>query len=84
MLTHLESLRSVFIRQGMPQPERLATLNGIAITRMRTHVFTLPISLFTLSQSEIEFEKFRIVQDRLFLSDFDQMINKLPEKGDTP
>ena len=34
--TNLESLNSVLIRQGLPQPERLALLNGIAITQMRT------------------------------------------------
>ena len=33
------------------------------------------------THAESEFEKYRIVQDRLFESDFDQMINKLPEKG---
>ena len=36
VLTNLESLNSVLIRQGLPQPERLATLNEIAITQMRT------------------------------------------------
>ena len=36
VLTNLESLNSVLIRQGLPQPERLLTLNGIAITQMRT------------------------------------------------
>jgi len=36
------------------------------------------------AHAESEFEKFRIVQDRLFESDFDQMIKKLPEKGDKP
>jgi len=35
-LTNLESLNSVLIRQGLPQPERLASLNDIAITQMRT------------------------------------------------
>ncbi|MDP3848912.1 MAG: KilA-N domain-containing protein [Luteolibacter sp.] len=35
VLTNLESLNSVLIRQGLPQPERLATLNDIAITQMR-------------------------------------------------
>ena len=34
--------------------------------------------------AESEFEKYRILQDRLFESDFDQMIKKLPEKGDKP
>lgn len=34
--------------------------------------------------AESEFEKYRIVQDRLFVSDFDQMIKNLPQKGDTP
>ena len=34
--------------------------------------------------AESEFEKYRIVQDRLFESDFDKMIKKLPEKGDKP
>ena len=36
VLTNLESLNSVLIRQGLPQSERLATLNAIAITQMRT------------------------------------------------
>ena len=36
VLTNLESLNSVLIRQGLPQPERLAMLNGIAISQMRT------------------------------------------------
>ena len=36
VLTNLESLNSVLTGQGLPQPERLATLNGIAITQMRT------------------------------------------------
>ena len=33
------------------------------------------------SFAESEFEKYRIVQDRLFESDFDQMIKQLPEKN---
>ena len=32
--------------------------------------------------AESEFEKYRIVQDRLFESDFDRMIEQLPEKDD--
>ena len=36
MLTNLESLNSVLIRQGLPAPERLLKLNEIAITQMRT------------------------------------------------
>ena len=36
VLTNLESLNSVLIRQGLPQPERLNTLNDIAITQMQT------------------------------------------------
>jgi len=36
VLTNLESLNSVLIRQGLSQPERLRTLNDIAITQMRT------------------------------------------------
>ena len=34
--------------------------------------------------AESEFEKYRIVQDRLFESDFDRMIAELPEKGEKP
>ena len=34
------------------------------------------------THAESEFEKYRIVQDRLFESDFDQMIKNLREKGD--
>jgi hypothetical protein len=36
VLTNLESLNSVLIRQGLAQPERLFKLNEIAITQMRT------------------------------------------------
>lgn len=36
VLTNLESLNSVLIRQGCPQPERLRKLNEIAISQMRT------------------------------------------------
>ena len=36
MLTNLESLNAVLIRQGLPQPERLRKLNEIAISQMRT------------------------------------------------
>jgi hypothetical protein len=36
------------------------------------------------AHAEWEFEKYRIVQDRLFELDFDQMIKKLPQKGDAP
>lgn len=37
------------------------------------------------AHAESEFEKYRIVQDRLFKSDFDRLISELPEKeGDKP
>lgn len=36
VLTNLESLNAVFIRQGLPAPERLQKLNEIAITQMRS------------------------------------------------
>jgi hypothetical protein len=36
VLTNLESLNSVLVRQGLPVPDRLLRLNGIAITQMRT------------------------------------------------
>ena len=36
VLTNLESLNSVLVRQGLPAPERLLKLNEIAITQMRT------------------------------------------------
>ena len=36
------------------------------------------------AHAESEFEKYRIVQDRLFESDFDRAIKKLPEKGEKP
>jgi hypothetical protein len=36
------------------------------------------------AHAESEFEKYRIVQDRLFESDFDRMITELPEKGHEP
>ena len=34
------------------------------------------------AHAESQFEKYRIVQNRLFESDFDEMIKMLPEKGD--
>ncbi len=34
------------------------------------------------THAESEFEKYRIVQDQLFESDFDQMLKKLPQKGE--
>lgn len=36
------------------------------------------------THAESEFEKYRLVQDRLFESDFDRMITQLPEKDDKP
>ena len=36
VLTNLESLNAVLIRQGLPQPDRLHKLNEIAISQMRT------------------------------------------------
>ena len=36
VLTNLESLNSVLIRQGLTAPDRLLKLNEIAITQMRT------------------------------------------------
>ena len=36
------------------------------------------------AHAETEFEKYRIVQDRLFESDFDRLIMQLPDKGDQP
>ena len=36
ILSNLESLNAVFIRQGLPQKERLLALNEIAITQFRS------------------------------------------------
>lgn len=36
VLSNLESINAVLIHQGLPAPERLAQLNGIAITQMRS------------------------------------------------
>ena len=36
----------------------------------------------TKTHAESEFEKYRIVQDRLFESDFDRMLKQLPKAGD--
>ena len=36
------------------------------------------------AHAESEFEKYRIVQDRLFESDFDKMSKRLPENGEQP
>jgi hypothetical protein len=33
--------------------------------------------------AESEFEKYRIMQDRLFESDFDRMLKQLPPEGDS-
>jgi len=38
VLSNLESINAVLIHQGLPTPERLAQLNGIAITQMRSLV----------------------------------------------
>ena len=34
-LSNLETLNALFINEGMPQPERLAKLNAIAISQMK-------------------------------------------------
>jgi hypothetical protein len=36
------------------------------------------------AHAESEFEKYRIVQDRLFESDFDRLLTELPTEGDKP
>jgi hypothetical protein len=36
------------------------------------------------AHAESEFEKYRIVQDRLFESDFDRMLKQLPPEGENP
>ena len=36
------------------------------------------------AHAESEFEKYRIIQDRLFESDFDRMIKGLPDQGENP
>lgn len=36
------------------------------------------------AHAESEFEKYRIVQDRLFESDFDRLLRELPAEGDKP
>lgn len=36
------------------------------------------------AHAEAEFEKYRVLQDRLFESDFDRMIKQLPNAGDQP
>jgi len=38
----------------------------------------------TQAHVESEFEIYRIVQDRLFESDFDRMIKRMPESGGPP
>ena len=38
VLSNLESLNAVLIHQGLTAPERLAQLNSIAITQMRSLV----------------------------------------------
>lgn len=46
--------------------------------------FKFPNEIGTKAHAETEFEKSRIVQDRLFESDFDRMMRKLPAEGDKP
>ena len=36
------------------------------------------------AHAESEFEKYRIIQDHLFESDFDRIIKQLPNSGDEP
>jgi hypothetical protein len=36
------------------------------------------------AHAESEFEKYRLVQDRLFESDFDRMLKEPPAKEDAP
>ena len=36
------------------------------------------------AHAESEFEKYRIIQDHLFESDFDRIIKQLPNSGDQP
>jgi hypothetical protein len=36
VLTNLESINAVFVRQELPQPERLKKLNEIAISQMKS------------------------------------------------
>ena len=43
VLSNLESLNAVLVRQGMPQPERLIQLNQIAITQM--HSLTTSVAM---------------------------------------
>ena len=38
VLSNMESINAVLIHQGLAAPERLAQLNGIAITQMRSLV----------------------------------------------
>ena len=38
VLSNLESINAVLIHQGLAAPDRLAQLNGIAITQMRSLV----------------------------------------------
>ena len=34
--------------------------------------------------AESEFEKYRVIQDRLFESDFDRVLKQIPKKGELP
>ena len=43
-----------------------------------------PSAELAKAHAESEFEKYRIVQDRLFESDFDRMMKELPSEGDKP
>jgi len=62
------------------------TIKGFAMDdeRLKNDGSILGKKYFAKAHAESEFEKYRIVQDRLFESDFDKMIKKLPEKGDQP
>ena len=51
VLTNLESINAVFVRQELPQPERLKKLNEIAITQMKSLLTANTIKKLTVHSS---------------------------------
>lgn len=47
-------------------------------------IVRMDVSVAKIYLKQTEFEKYRIVQDRLFQSDFDRFLEALPFEGEEP
>jgi hypothetical protein len=66
---------------GLPTPPRQA-LKGRP--KIGASAAVRPTAEIAKAFAESEFEKYRVVQDRLFESDFDRMLKQLPSGGGQP